>query len=173
MNNKLSYMLRLRNSLRDELRNIPLFQNGSALIITNAKKEILLAERTDRNLWCLPGGLQELGETFEDTALRELKEETTLTANKEDLILIDIVSGESRKNTYPNGDQVYNNTVLYLLTKYDGVLNADYSEIVDTGETFMTRKESKNLKFFDINNLPSNLMDIDLIDRYKEYLRRN
>lgn len=170
MNKKLSYILRLRNSLKDEYRNMPLFQNGSALIVRNNKGEILLAERTDRNMWCLPGGLQELGETFEDTAIRELNEETTLKANKEDLVLIGVVSGESRKNTYPNGDQVYNNTVLYLLTKYEGTLNSDYSELIDTGENFIDKKESRSLKFFNTNELPDNLMDTDLIDRYKDNL---
>lgn len=166
---ELSYILKLRNSLKEENRNMPLFQNGSALIVLNDKNEMLLSEKVDRNLWCLPGGLQELGETFEEVAVRELKEETGLIAKKEDLILIDVISGESRKNTYPNGDQVYNNTVLYLIKKYEGSLNCDYSEIVDTGKEFIKQKESKQLRFFDVDNLPSNLMDIDSINRYKKY----
>ena len=29
----LSYILKLRNSLKTELRNMPIFQNGSALIV--------------------------------------------------------------------------------------------------------------------------------------------
>ncbi|HOO67947.1 MAG TPA: NUDIX domain-containing protein [Bacilli bacterium] len=169
----LSYILRLRNSLKDEYRNMPLFQNGSALIVLNDKNEMLLVERTDRDLWCLPGSLQELGETFEEVAIRELKEETGLMVAKNNLILIDVISGESRKNIYPNGDQVYNNTVLYLIKKYEGELNCNYSEIVDTGTNFVNKKESKKLKFFDINNLPTNLMDIDLINRYKDYINFN
>ncbi len=159
-------MLRLRNSLKDEYRNIPLLQSGSALIVSNQNKEILLALRTDRDLWCLPGGTQELGETFEEVAIRELKEETTLDANINDLVLIDVISGESRKNSYPNGDIVYNNTVLYYLDKYSGKLNDDYSEYIDTGSRFIRKKESRSLKFFDINLLPENLMDKDLIERY-------
>ncbi|MDK2899121.1 MAG: hypothetical protein PWQ10_308 [Patescibacteria group bacterium] len=165
----LSYILRLRNSLKPEFRNMPLFQNGSAIIVENSNNEILLEERTDRDAWCVPGGLQELGETFECVALRELQEETGLTANAKDLILICVVSGESRKNNYQNGDQVYNNTVLYCTNKYKGSLNCDYKELIDNGSSFEKKNESKQLKFFKIDNLPDNLMDRDLIAKYIEY----
>lgn len=70
MEKSLSYILRLRNSLKEELRNMPLFQNGSAIIVVNENDEVLLQHRTDRDLWCIPGGLQELGETFEEVAIR-------------------------------------------------------------------------------------------------------
>lgn len=166
----LSYIIKLRNSLKDEFRHMPLFQNGSAIIVENEKGEILLEERVDRNLWCLPGGLQELGETFEEVAIRELKEETGLDASINDLNLINIISGETRKNLYPNGDIVYNNTVLYVVNKYSGELNCDYKELTDNNDkNFVLQRESKRLKFFKINELPENLMDKDLIIEYKKY----
>ncbi len=167
---EISYIIKLRNSLKDELRNMPLFQNGSAIIVENNKKQILLEERTDRNLWCIPGGLQELGETFEEVAIRELKEETGLTAKVEDLILIKVISGESRKNSYPNGDVVYNNTVLYAVSKYGGTLNCDYEELIDNINSFEKKKESRQLKFYSIDALPDNLMDKDLINAYIDYI---
>lgn len=58
----------------------------------------------------MPGGCQELGERFEDTIIREIKEETNLNVREEDLELIGIVSGNSRRNEYPKGDVVINNT---------------------------------------------------------------
>lgn len=174
MEQNLSYILRLRNSLKDESKNMPLFQNGSATIVVNEKDEILLQHRTDRDLWGLPGGLQELGETFEEVAVRELNEETGLIAKTEDLILIKAVSGESRKNSYPNGDVVYNNTILYVVKKYSGVLGNNYEEIIDKGNgDFESAKETRNLKFFSLSNLPNNLMDQDLIEAYKNSLEIN
>jgi ADP-ribose pyrophosphatase len=164
-----NYIIELRNSLKPELRNMPLFQNGSAIIVENEKDELLLEERVDRNLWCIPGGLQELGETFEEVAKRELFEETGLIGELEDFELIKVVSGKSRKNSYPNGDVVYNNTVLFVIRKYKGKLNCDYEEVIDTGKEFVSQKESKNLKFFSKENLPENLMDQDLITIYFKY----
>ena len=104
------YPVLFRMSLDERVCHIPFIQTGSAIIIENENKEILLQERTDRNMWGLPGGCQDLGEQLEETAIREAKEETGLNLNKEDLVLIDTLSGNSRKNSYPNGDIVYNNT---------------------------------------------------------------
>lgn len=168
MENNLSYILRLRNSLKDDLRNMPLFQNGSAIIVADDAGKILLQHRTDRDLWCVPGGLQELGETFEQVALRELNEETGLISNVANLHLIGVVSGESRKNSYPNGDVVYNNTVLYAVNNYTGELGSNYEEVIDKGNGyFESAQESRGLQFFDPNHLPENLMDKDLINLYK------
>ena len=130
-----------------------LLQDGAAAIIVNSEGQILLQSRADRDKWGLPGGCQELGERFQDTVLREVKEETNLDVNEEDLELIDIVSGASRRNDYPNGDVVINNTVLYCIRKYSGELKWD--------------SESKNMKFFDLDNLPENQNDPDLIEVYK------
>lgn len=131
-----------------------LLQDGAAAIIVNKKGEILLQSRSDRDKWGLPGGCQELGERFKDTVIREIKEETNLDVKEEDLQLIDIVSGLSRRNEYPNGDVVINNTALYCIKKYSGELKWD--------------AESKDMKFFDIDDLPQNQNDPDLIEIYKQ-----
>ena len=129
-----------------------LLQDGAAAIIENDKGQILLQSRADRNKWGLPGGCQEVGESFKETIIREIKEETNLDVKMSDLDIIDIVSGSSRKNSYPNGDVVYNNIVLYLIKNYTGTLKWN--------------KESKEMKFFDIDDLPNNQNDADLINIY-------
>ena len=135
-----------------------LLQDGAAAIIVNEKGQILLQSRSDRDEWGLPGGCQELGETFEEVVIREVKEETNLDVREEDLKLIKIVSGMSRRSSYPNGDVVINNTVLYLVDKYSGSLRWN--------------SESKDMKFFDLDKLPSNQHDPDLIDTYIKYLNK-
>lgn len=131
-----------------------LLQDGAAAIIVNEKGQILLQSRADRDKWGLPGGCQELGERFQDTIIREVKEETNLDVLEEDLELLDIVSGATRRNDYPNGDVVINNTALYCIKKYSGELRWDL--------------ESKNMSFFDLDNLPENQNDPDLIEIYKQ-----
>ena len=135
-----------------------LLQDGAAAIIVNKQGQILLQSRADRDKWGLPGGCQELGERFQDTIIREVKEETNLDIKEEDLMLIDIVSGASRRNNYPNGDVVINNTALYCIRNYSGELKWD--------------TESKEMKFFDLDNLPQNQNDPDLIEIYKKSLSR-
>ena len=135
-----------------------LLQDGAAAIIINNEGKILLQSRADRDLWGLPGRCQELGESFKDTIIREVKEETNLDVEEKDLELIDIVSGKTRRNSYPNGDVVINNTVLYCIRNYDVELRCD--------------EESKEMKFFDLNNLPKNQNDSDLIEIYKKYKRK-
>lgn len=152
------YPVLFRMALDERINHLPFIQTGAAIIIRNEKNKILLQERADRNKWGLPGGCQELGENLRETAVREAYEETGITLNPNSLELIDTLSGESRKNSYPNGDIVYNNTSLYL---------ADISNI--TEENLKGDSETKKLKFFNLNEVPENLMDEDLIKSYHNY----
>ncbi len=153
------YPVLFRMSLDNRVSHIPFIQTGSAIIIRNENKEILLQERTDRNMWGLPGGCQELGEDLRETAIREAYEETGIKLNIEDLVLINTLSGNLRKNSYPNGDVVYNNTSLYLV---------DVS--INSLEKLKGDSETKRLEFFSLDDIPRNLMDKDLILEYKKYI---
>lgn len=154
----IGYPVFIRLCMNEINHKFLLIQDGASAIIINDKKQILLQRRVDNDKWGLPGGCQEIGETFEETVIREVKEETNLDVKKEDLKLITIVSGNTRRRQYPNGDVVYNNSALYLIDKYNGNLKCD--------------EESKVLEFFDIDNLPSNQHDEDLVQAYKKTLKK-
>ena len=153
------YPVLFRMALDERISHIPFIQTGAAMIIRNKEGKILLQERTDRNKWGLPGGCQELGEDLRNTAIREAYEETGIKIKIEAIKLIDTISGESRKNSYQNGDIVYNNTSLYL---------ADISD--DDIAYLKGDSETKRLKFFKVEELPENLMDEDLIKVYVDYI---
>lgn len=45
-------------------------------IVRDGEGRVLLIHKTDNNLWALPGGGHEIGESIVDTVVREVKEET-------------------------------------------------------------------------------------------------
>ena len=45
-------------------------------IVPNNRGELLLVHKTDNDLWALPGGAMDIGESITDTVVREVKEET-------------------------------------------------------------------------------------------------
>lgn len=51
---------------------------SASAIVTDEQGRILLVKRRDNTLWALPGGGHDIGETIEQTAIREVKEETGL-----------------------------------------------------------------------------------------------
>lgn len=45
-------------------------------VVRNERGELLMIHRTDNNLWALPGGGHDIGESVSDTVVREVREET-------------------------------------------------------------------------------------------------
>lgn len=84
--------------------------------------------RSDTNTWGIPGGSMELGETFEETAARELKEETNLGVKSFTLLIV--FSGENFYLKYPNEDELYSVVVLYVANDISGDLK------ITDGESF-------------------------------------
>lgn len=94
--------------------------------------------RPDTNTWGIIGGGMVLGESLEETAARELLEESNLT--EEYFELIDLLSGEDLYFKFPNGDETYTVIALYRAV---GVL----------GKLEINDDESCKLQFFPIDKL--------------------
>ncbi|SFC30135.1 ADP-ribose pyrophosphatase YjhB, NUDIX family [Alkalibacterium subtropicum] len=145
-------------ALREKIGHDAVILNGSVAFILDQNGEVLLQQRPDKS-WGLPGGLMELGESFEETLIREVKEETNLTIKTYQFV--DILSGRDFFVRLANGDEYYSVTALYHVTDFDGTLKADSDE-------------SMQLKFFPFNNVPEHMnprwrqfLDV-FIEKYQE-----
>ena len=116
---------------------------GIGVYIFKSNNQLLLGLRIgshDANTWCPPGGHIEFGETFEQAATREVKEETNLDILFEDIILKGVTN-----DFYKDIDKHYI-TLHVFCKKYDGNIEL--------------KEPSKCLKWqwFDIDKIPENLM---------------
>jgi 8-oxo-dGTP pyrophosphatase MutT (NUDIX family) len=125
--------------LRRHIGHQPIIAIGATVIVTNAQGAVLFQLRSDFGTWGLPGGALEPGETLEETARRELYEETGLHA--EQFHLLGVLSGPDYFTVYPNGDQLHAVLVLYQAVGVTGTLQ-------------MTDGESLDLAYFHLDALP-------------------
>ncbi|WP_088006965.1 NUDIX hydrolase [Indiicoccus explosivorum] len=130
----MNYIQTMRKLIGNEL----LMTIGCGIIIEQDGR-ILLQHRKDKDVWGIPGGVMEPGETFIGTALRETMEETGLETD--DLQLFGLYSGEAGFAEYENGDQVFSVQIIFHTEKFSGEL------IHDTDE-------SHEHRFFSRNELP-------------------
>lgn len=129
--------------MRKIIGHKPLMICACGCLIFNEKGQILLQKRSDDGLWGNPGGSMDLGETIYETIIREIKEETNLDIKEENLKIFNIYSGEEQHHIYPNNDEAYFVNIIFETNTYNGKITND--------------SESCELKFFDINNLPTNI----------------
>lgn len=140
--------------LRSMVGRRPLVLPGAAVIILDPSGHLLLLERADTGGWGLPGGFMDPGESLEETARREVREETGLDVT--DLTLINVFSGQDQFYRYPNGDQVFNVTVVYEAKAQVRSLQLDPSEV-------------RTAKFFPIDQVPDELIapEVPILEHYR------
>ncbi|MDZ5784583.1 NUDIX hydrolase [Marinococcus luteus] len=118
---------------------------GAIVIAENDEGRILLQERTNPpGSWSFPGGLMELGEAAEETAVRETLEETGLHARG--LRLFNVYSGEDTFVIAPNGDPFYCVIIAYTADHLEGTIQPDPNE-------------SASVDFLDPEALPETIVD--------------
>lgn len=98
----------------------------TSVILHDAQGRVLLQERTDLPYWGLPGGVLEWGETLEQCARRELREETGLEAGT--LRLVGLYSNPDYDVVYPNGDEAQQFTVCLAGCVAGGRMRVDREE---------------------------------------------
>lgn len=119
------------------------FGMGGFGIIFNEEGKVLLVHRTDYDLWNLPGGGAERGETPWQTTIREIKEETGFDA---EVIKLVNVSFKVSKNE----------VIFTFLCKVIG------------GEATLS-DESDKIEYFEIDKIPQNTSTSQL-ERIKDFL---
>jgi 8-oxo-dGTP pyrophosphatase MutT (NUDIX family) len=116
--------------IRSLVGHKPIILVGSVVIITDYEGKILMQERKEPyGSWGLPGGLMELGESSEETAIREVKEETGLTIGQ--LNLLSVFSGKQNYVKVSNGDEFYVVEVAFTTKDVAGKLIINETEILD------------------------------------------
>jgi len=104
------------------------FSVGCFAVIFDEDKKVLLAHRRDRDLWVLPGGAMESGESPYEAVIREVKEETGLDVEVDKFVGI---------YSKPKEDDI---VLLFTCKK--------------TGGELTINEEADKLEYCDVSNLP-------------------
>lgn len=128
-----SYIKKVRKNVgHDEL-----ILNYAGCIIFDDRNRLLLQKRFDCEKWGFLGGMVEFGESVEETAIREVKEESGL-----DVKVISLYGVYSKYYAeYTNGDKVQ--PIVHLFK----------AEIIG-GELIDRNDETLELKFFELEKIP-------------------
>lgn len=116
---------------------------GVGVYIFNDDNQLLLGLRKSSHAygtWCPPGGHLEFGETNENAAVRETKEETGIVISPEDVWL------EGVTNDFFEESEKHYITLHFFCKKYQGK------------PQIMEPEKCAEWRWFDLDKLPENLM---------------
>ena len=132
---------------------------GTRCAIIHDNKVLLIRHTyTSQDKYFIPGGGVKKGEAIKDTIVRELKEEVNLLISSQKLKLITVLQSNIE----------YKNDFSFMFA-LDNLTDEDVN-----GVKLNDKSEIAEIRWFDLNNLPSNLSKMTEItlNRYKE-LRRD
>lgn len=124
-----------------------MFSVGVFGLIFDEKNRILLCHRTDRDLWNLPGGGLESGETPWQGVIREVKEEVGL-----DVVVIKLQGVYSK---------AFEDDIIFSFV------------CRNVGGKLTLSDEADDIKYFSINELPINTTVPRHIERIKDFYSNN
>jgi len=75
---------------------------GVSAIVANDARELVLQRRTDNDLWALPGGVMDIGESIAAALVREVQEETGLDV--EPFAIVGVYSDPRHVFAYSDGE---------------------------------------------------------------------
>ncbi len=124
--------------IRSKVGHDEIILNFAGGVVINDRGQILLHQRPDTNLWSLPGGAIELGESAQEAAIREIKEETGLEAK------VDALLGVYTKyfSHLANNDKFQSIGITFCCS-------------IIGGELIKKSTESSDVRFFEPDSLPS------------------
>ena len=115
---------------------------STTAVVTDDKDRVLLVKRRDNDLWTLPGGGMDLGESIVETAVREVKEETGLDV--EVTGLIGVYTNPRHVIAYTDGEVRQQLSLCFTTQLIGGQLHFD-SESTDIAWTHPQDIESLNM----------------------------
>ncbi|MFB7410975.1 NUDIX hydrolase [Streptomyces sp. NPDC056202] len=112
------------------------------VVVRDGEGRLLLIHKTDNDLWALPGGGHDIGERIGDTAVREVREETGIEVEVDNIV-----------GLYTDPDHV--------LAYDDGEVRQQFSicfRARPVGGSLRTSSESKEVRWVS----PADLDDLDI-----------
>ena len=139
------FIIELRKKIGHDLLWLP---GVTGLVIDNAR-HVLLVRRADNHRWTLITGFLEPGEQPAAGVVREILEETGVTASVQRVLSVEATKGA----THPNGDRTVSMDVAFVCTPTAGTAHVNDDESIDVG-------------WFPIAELP------DIPERHKACVKR-
>jgi ADP-ribose pyrophosphatase YjhB (NUDIX family) len=114
---------------------------AASAIVTDDKERILLIRRSDNDLWSIPGGAMEIGESISETVVREVSEETGLDV--EPLYVIGIYSSPRHVVEYSDGEVRQQFSICFACKLLGGQIRTSSES---TEVRFVTHEEATDLR---------------------------
>lgn len=151
----MKFLFKLAQAIRKKYWKTFKIKTEGVRVLMIKENKVLLVQHRYNDLWVFPGGKIENKESLEETAIREVFEETGYVIKKFDFIL----------GNYENKKEGKDDNVTVLVTRnFDFKLEANLKVVI------LRFIEIKKFYWFDIDNLPKSISRATK-DRINEYLQ--